>query len=116
VLLFFLLRNRNNLLKYNESKKSLFILYALVFLVISATAQTPTSVIDSIKTKLWILDHNFDMTQTVAKVLLDDPKVKKITDRIAFHDYRGRPGEMAILGHQHPDVPCIISEMGQCCC
>ena len=32
-----------------------------------------------ITTKLWIMDHNFDMAQTFAKPLLDDPRIKKIT-------------------------------------
>jgi glucosylceramidase len=63
-----------------------------------------------INTKLWILDHNFDMAQNFAKPLLDDPRVKRITHMVAFHDYLGRPEEMALLGRQHPDVPAILSE------
>lgn len=63
-----------------------------------------------INTKLWLMDHNFDMAQTVAKPLLDDPRVKRIADRVAFHDYRGRPEEMALLARQHPEVPAILSE------
>ncbi|MGD0497334.1 MAG: glycoside hydrolase family 30 beta sandwich domain-containing protein [Bryobacteraceae bacterium] len=63
-----------------------------------------------IDTKLWLMDHNFDMAQTVAKPLLDDPRVKRIAHMVAFHDYRGRPEEMALLGQQHPDVPAVMSE------
>jgi glucosylceramidase len=61
-------------------------------------------------TKLWLLDHNFDMAQTVAKPLLDDPRVKQLADHVAFHDYRGRPEEMALLLRQHPEVPAVVSE------
>jgi glucosylceramidase len=61
-------------------------------------------------TKLWVMDHNFDMAQSFAKPLLDDPRVKRITQMVAFHDYRGRPEEMALLGRQHPDVPAVLSE------
>ncbi len=64
-------------------------------------------------TKLWIMDHNFDMAQTYAKPLLDDPRVKRITDMVAFHDYRGRPEEMALLARQHPDIPAVLSERGR---
>jgi glucosylceramidase len=63
-----------------------------------------------ITTKLWIMDHNFDMAQTFAKPLLDDPRIKKIAHMVAFHDYRGRPEEMALLGRQHPEIPAVISE------
>ena len=63
-----------------------------------------------ITTKLWIMDHNFDMAQTFAKPLLDDPRIKKITHMVAFHDYRGRPEEMALLARQHPEIPAVISE------
>lgn len=63
-----------------------------------------------INTKLWLMDHNFDMAQTVAKPLLDDPRVKRIAHMVAFHDYRGRPEEMALLARQHPDVPAVLSE------
>ncbi|MGO9970368.1 MAG: glycoside hydrolase family 30 protein [Bryobacteraceae bacterium] len=63
-----------------------------------------------IGTKLWLMDHNFDMAQSFAKPLLDDPRVKRITDMVAFHDYRGRPEEMALLGRQHPDVPAVLTE------
>ena len=63
-----------------------------------------------IATKLWIMDHNFDMAQNFAKPLLDDSRVKRITHMVAFHDYRGRPEEMALLGRQHPDVPAVLTE------
>ena len=63
-----------------------------------------------ITTKLWIMDHNFDMAQTFAKPLLDDPRIKKITHMVAYHDYRGRPEEMALLSRQHPEIPAVISE------
>ena len=66
-----------------------------------------------IGTKLWLMDHNFDMAQSFAKPLLDDPRVKRITQMVAFHDYRGRPEEMALLGRQHPDVPAVLSERGE---
>jgi len=49
------------------------------------------------------MDHNFDMAQTFAKPLLDDPRIKKITHMVAYHDYRGRPEEMALLSRQHPE-------------
>jgi glucosylceramidase len=65
---------------------------------------------DHITTKLWIMDHNFDMAQTYAKPLLDDPRIKKLAHMVAFHDYRGRPEEMALLAKQHPQIPAIISE------
>ena len=65
-----------------------------------------------IDTKLWLMDHNFDMAQNFAKPLLDDPRVKRLTHMVAFHDYRGRPEEMALLGRQHPDVPAVLSERG----
>jgi glucosylceramidase len=65
---------------------------------------------NGINTKLWLMDHNFDMGQTVAKPLLDDTRVKRIADMVAFHDYRGRPEEMSLLQQQHPDIGAVISE------
>ena len=63
-----------------------------------------------IATKLWIMDHDFEMAQTWAKPLLDDPRVKRIAHMVAYHDYRGRAEEMALLLKQHPEIPAVVSE------
>jgi hypothetical protein len=53
---------------------------------------------NKINMKLWPMDHNFDMAQNFAKPLLDDLRAKRIVSMAAFHDYRGRPEEMAVQG------------------
>lgn len=65
---------------------------------------------NKIETKIWLMDHNFDMAQNFAKPLLDDPRVKKAVSMVAFHDYRGRPEEMGVLARQHPDMPAFMTE------
>ncbi len=65
---------------------------------------------NNINTKLWILDHNFDMALSFAGRILTDVEAEIVTDGIAFHDYSGEPSEMTKLHNLHPAKEMFLTE------
>ena len=66
---------------------------------------------DNLGTKIWLLDHNYDLWQRV-KWQLDDPRLKYYTDGVAFHGYGGTPDMMTKLRDAHPEMKIHWTEGG----
>lgn len=62
-------------------------------------------------TKMWILDHNYDLWKR-ADWMLRDPEFKAITDGVAFHGYGGSADMMSQLKELHPEVHMYWTEGG----
>lgn len=62
-------------------------------------------------TKLWILDHNYDLTNRVDEVLAT-PGVRKAVAGIAWHSYAGEPEAVKRYRDSQPDLENIHTEMG----
>ncbi len=65
----------------------------------------------NIATKIWILDHNYDLWGR-AVCELDDPKVNRYVDGVAWHGYGGRPGAMTRVHEAHPEKHMYWTEGG----
>jgi len=66
---------------------------------------------NSLKTKIWILDHNYNLWgRAVAE--LDDPDLRKFCNAIAFHGYVGTPDMMTKAHQAHPDAQMYWTEGG----
>jgi glucosylceramidase len=62
-------------------------------------------------TKIWILDHNYNLWgRAVAE--LDDPILRKYCNAIAWHGYVGRPEMMSQAHEAHPDAAMYWTEGG----
>jgi len=62
-------------------------------------------------TKIWILDHNYNLWgRAVAE--LDDPDVRKFCNAVAFHGYVGTPEMMSKVHDAYPDVNLYWTEGG----
>ena len=62
-------------------------------------------------TKIWILDHNYNLWgRAVAE--LDDPGVRKYCNAVAFHGYVGSPDQMSKLHEAYPDAQIYWTEGG----
>jgi glucosylceramidase len=62
-------------------------------------------------TKIWILDHNYNLWgRAVAE--LDDPVLRKYGDAIAWHGYVGTPEMMTKAHEAHPDAEMHWTEGG----
>lgn len=64
-----------------------------------------------IATKIWILDHNYDLWGR-AICELDDPNVKRYVDGVAWHGYGGQPSAMTRVHQAHPDRHAYWTEGG----
>jgi len=65
-----------------------------------------------LKTKIWLLDHNYNLWgRAIAE--LDDPEVNKYTKAIAWHGYLGRPEWVEKVLAAHPDAEMYWTEGGQ---
>lgn len=65
----------------------------------------------SISTKIWILDHNYNLWgRAVAE--LDDRGLRKYSDSIAFHGYVGQPEMMSKAHEAHPEAQIYWTEGG----
>jgi glucosylceramidase len=64
-----------------------------------------------LKTKIWILDHNFDMALDYAGAILQDPEAYADADAVAFHGYNGTPDQMGALHALFPKKEIVFSEM-----
>jgi glucosylceramidase len=63
------------------------------------------------KTKIWIVDHDYNHWRR-AKWMLDDPGVRKYAGGVAFHGYEGTPDMMTRLHQAHPQVDLFWTEGG----
>ena len=62
-------------------------------------------------TKIWILDHNYNLWgRAVAE--LEDPGVRKFCNAVAFHGYVGTPEMMSKFHEADPDVQLYWTEGG----
>jgi glucosylceramidase len=65
-----------------------------------------------LKTKIWLLDHNYNLWgRAIAE--LDDPVVNKYTKAIAWHGYIGKPEWTEKVLAAHPDAEMYWTEGGQ---
>ena len=66
---------------------------------------------NGLSTKIWILDHNYNLWgRAVAE--LDDPAVRKYCNSIAFHGYVGTPDQMSKFHAAYPDANIYWTEGG----
>lgn len=64
-----------------------------------------------LKTKIWLLDHNYNLWGR-AICELDDEKVRKYTKSIAWHGYIGEPEWVQRVFAAHPDAEMYWTEGG----
>ncbi len=64
-----------------------------------------------ISTKIWILDHNYNLWGRVVDELEDD-RLRKYCNAIAWHGYYGRPGMMSKVHEAYPEVEMYWTEGG----
>jgi glucosylceramidase len=64
-----------------------------------------------LKTKIWLLDHNYNLWGR-AICELDDEKVRKYTKSIAWHGYLGQPDLVQRVLAVHPDAEMYWTEGG----
>lgn len=71
----------------------------------------PQLAANGIDTRIWILDHNYNLWgRAIAE--LDDPEVKRYVDGVAWHGYVGEPGAMTRVHEAHPDRQMYWTEGG----
>jgi len=64
-----------------------------------------------IPTKIWILDHNYNLWGR-AICELDEPGMKRYVDGVAWHGYAGKPDAMTHVHDVHPDMHTYWTEGG----
>ena len=62
-------------------------------------------------TKIWLLDHNYDLWGRVLD-MLSDPDVFKNVDGVAWHGYMGEPSAMTRVHNSFPDKSAYWTEGG----
>lgn len=62
-------------------------------------------------TKIWLLDHNFDLWGR-AMDLLGDPAVFRYVDGVAWHAYAGQPDAMTMVHDSYPSKNAYYTEGG----
>jgi glucosylceramidase len=66
---------------------------------------------NSLATKIWILDHNYNLWgRAVAE--LDDPGLRQYCNDVAFHGYVGTPAMMSKVHEAHPEAQLYWTEGG----
>jgi len=65
----------------------------------------------SVETKIWILDHNYNLWGR-AICCLDDPGVKEYSNAVAWHGYVGAPEMVDRVHEAHPDTEMFWTEGG----
>ena len=63
----------------------------------------------TLRTKVLLLDHNWDDAIDVGQ-MLDDPMIYSVTGGVAFHCYSGSPSQISEYMARHPEVPVFVSE------
>ena len=74
-------------------------------------ALKPKLVAAGLDVKLWILDHNYNLTNHVDAVLAT-PGVREAVSGIAWHSYKGEPETVKRYRDGFPDLENIHTEMG----
>ncbi len=64
-----------------------------------------------LQTKIWVLDHNYDLWGRVLDELSDAGLADAI-DGVAWHGYLGHPSAMSLVHDQHPDKNAYWTEGG----
>ena len=62
----------------------------------------PAFVRAGVHTKIWLIDHNYNLWGR-ALAELEDPKVRRYADGIAWHGYLGTPDKMTVVHDAYPD-------------
>jgi glucosylceramidase len=71
----------------------------------------PTLLKAGIATKIWVLDHNYDLWgRAIAE--LSDAAANKYIDGIAWHGYMGNPSSMSLVHNQFPGKNAYWTEGG----
>ena len=65
----------------------------------------------SLDTKIWLLDHNFNLWGRVMD-LLSDPDVYRVVDGVAWHAYVGEPDAMTRVHDAFPSKSAYFTEYG----
>jgi glucosylceramidase len=65
----------------------------------------------NVPTKIWILDHNYNLWGR-AVCELDDPDLRKYCKAVAWHGYYGTPEMMSKVQEAHPDAEMYWTEGG----
>jgi glucosylceramidase len=65
----------------------------------------------SLDTKIWLLDHNFNLWGRVMD-LLSDPDVYRFVDGVAWHGYAGEPDAMTRVHDAFPSKSAYFTEYG----
>ena len=66
---------------------------------------------NGLATKIWVLDHNYNLWGRAAAEL-DDPQLRKYCNAIAWHGYVGTPEMMSKAHEAHPDAEMYWTEGG----
>ena len=66
---------------------------------------------NGMETKIWILDHNYNLWGR-AICELDDPGLRRYCDAVAWHGYAGKPEMMSKVHDAHPNVNMYWTEGG----
>jgi glucosylceramidase len=66
---------------------------------------------NGLSTKIWILDHNYNLWGR-AICELDDADLRKYSNEVAFHGYMGTPEMMSKVHEAHPDAQLYWTEGG----
>lgn len=64
-----------------------------------------------LKTRVWLVDHNYNLWGR-AICELDDEKVRRVTNSIAWHGYLGTPDLVRKVAVAHPDAEMYWTEGG----
>lgn len=64
-----------------------------------------------VATKIWILDHNYNLWGR-ACCCLDDPGLREYSNAVAWHGYGGTPEMMSRVHDAHPDTEMFWTEGG----
>src|SRR5208337_1560108 len=65
----------------------------------------------NIKTKIWILDHNYDLWGRALSELAN-ANASRYVDGVAWHGYAGQPCSMTLVHKAHPDKHMCWTEGG----
>jgi glucosylceramidase len=66
---------------------------------------------NNVSTKIWILDHNYNLWGR-AICELDDEELRKYSNAVAFHGYAGTPEMMSKVHQAYPEVQLYWTEGG----
>ncbi len=71
----------------------------------------PQFAANKIDTRIWILDHNYNLWGR-AMASLEEPAVNRYVDGVAWHGYLGRPSAMSRVKEAHPEKHMYWTEGG----